>query len=81
MKASTGSGKGSGPRSGQYSKKSQTAFEEAHERIYGKECSPCRGRGYTWDFDKHNNMKKHTCAACKGTGRIKDGKQTDTRKS
>ena len=66
-----GAGKGSGPRVGQYSRRSVAAYSQGRERVYGKECTSCHGRGFTWEEDENNSMEKHVCVVCKGTGYIK----------
>lgn len=67
-----GAGKGSGARLGQYSPRSIAAYSRGHERLYGRGCSPCRGRGYNWNENKHGEMVKVTCTVCKGKGRIEN---------
>ena len=72
MEATTGSGKGDLPREGQYSKESQVSYGEEYERIFGKDCGVCHGKGYLWDnCTLTKKMVKTTCLICKGTGKEK----------
>jgi len=72
MKVTTGSGKGSLPREGQFSKESQASYGAKYERVFGKDCSICQGKGYFWDNDNMTKkMIKTTCLICKGTGKEK----------
>jgi DnaJ-class molecular chaperone len=65
-------GKGSAPRQGQYSKKSRLAFAKGMDRIYGKDCSVCNGKGYHLDWDSvQYEVLKTTCIVCNGTGKEK----------
>lgn len=68
----TGAGKGSGARLGQYSPRAIAAYSRGYERIFGRECSACRGRGFYYDEDQNGKMIKHNCLLCNGTGRVKD---------
>jgi hypothetical protein len=68
----TDTGKGSGPRERQYSKKSRLAYGESYERIFGKNCTGCGGKGYYYDVSKVDNKAvKTTCLLCSGTGKVR----------
>ncbi|KKN66040.1 hypothetical protein LCGC14_0475180 [marine sediment metagenome] len=61
------SGKGSGPREGQYSKQSRKAFAEGYDRIWG--CKVCNGKGFHLDYDSiQKRQVKTTCLICNGLG-------------
>ena len=47
-------------------------YDANYERIYGKDCTACKKRGYHLDWDKMTmRMLKTTCLLCNGTGRCK----------
>lgn len=45
-------------------------YEQNYERIFGKKCTACEGRGYHLDrCELTKKMLKTTCIFCKGTGK------------
>lgn len=60
-------GKGDKPRPA-----NKKVYDREYERIYGRECTACRGKGFHWDeCTLTKKMVKTNCLLCNGTGKAK----------
>jgi hypothetical protein len=67
LPATEGAGKGDWPRPVNKKK-----YDANYDRIFGRICTMCNGRGYFWDWcQMQKKMLKTSCIICGGKGRIK----------